>query len=68
MAIKKLNNVLYGKNIEVKAFPVEYVMTRGMYDNLIEDVKGDKVKAAFDIINSTYGLLGTVTKITIEGD
>lgn len=65
---KKMSNVLYAKNIDVYDFPVEYVMTRGMYDNLISDVKGDTVKAAFDIINGTFGLLGTVTKITIEGD
>ena len=65
---KKMSNVLYAKNIDVYDFPIEYVMTRGMYDNLISDVKGDTVKAAFDIINGTFGLLGTVTKITIEGD
>ena len=65
---KKMNNVLYAKNVDVYDFPIEYVMTRGMYDNLISDVKGDTVKAAFDIINGTFGLLGTVTKITIEGD
>ena len=65
---KKMSNVLYAKNVDVYDFPIEYVMTRGMYDNLISDVKGDTVKAAFDIINGTFGLLGTVTKITIEGD
>lgn len=65
---KKMSNVLYAKNIDVYDFPIEYVMTRGMYDNLISDIKGDTVKAAFDIINGTFGLLGTVTKITIEGD
>lgn len=66
--VKKTSNVLYAKNIEVNDFPIEYVMTRGMYDNLVSEVKGDKVKAVFDIINGTFGLLGTVTKITIEGD
>ena len=46
---------------------IEYIMPREMYEDITADVKGDKAQAALDCINNTFGLLGHVTTITIEG-
>ena len=46
---------------------LEYVMTRGMFEALTENCKGDKNQYALDCINDTFGLLGHVTSITLEG-
>lgn len=46
---------------------LEYVMNQGMFDSIAEDVKGDRNQFVLDYINQTFGLLGHVTTITIEG-
>lgn len=56
------NKVIWGRELE-------YVMPRGMYEDL-RDQAPKNVNAkdwVMDYINDTFGLLGTVTEIRIEG-
>lgn len=56
------NKVIWGRELE-------YVMSRGMYEDL-RDQAPKNVNAkdwVMDYINDTFGLLGTVTEIRIEG-
>ena len=48
---------------------LEYVMPRGMYEDLREQApKNVNAKDwVMDYVNETFGLLGTVTEIRIEG-
>lgn len=56
------NKVIWGRELE-------YVMPRGMYEDLREQApKNVNAKDwVMDYINETFGLLGTVTEIRIEG-
>lgn len=56
------NKVIWGRELE-------YVMPRGMYEDLREQApKNVNAKDwVMDYINDTFGLLGTVTEIRIEG-
>ena len=47
---------------------LEYIMPRQTFVDLTKDCKGDKVKFALDYINQTYGLLGHVTSLVLEGE
>jgi hypothetical protein len=47
---------------------LEYVTTKGFFDNLVAECKGDVNQYALDTINETFGLLGHVTTITFIGD
>lgn len=56
------NKVIWGRELE-------YIMPRGMYEDL-RDQAPKNVNAkdwVIDYINDTFGLLGTVTEIRIEG-
>ena len=56
------NKVIWGRELE-------YVMPRGMYEDL-RDQAPKNVNAkdwVMDYVNETFGLLGTVTEIRIEG-
>lgn len=46
---------------------LEYIMTKGMFDDITKECKGDKMQDALDYVNNTFGLLGWVTTLTIEG-
>lgn len=48
---------------------LEYIMPRAMYENLRDEApKGiDPKKWIMNYINDTFGLLGTVTEIRVEG-
>lgn len=56
------NKVIWGRELE-------YVMPRGMYEDLREQApKNVNAKDwVMDYVNDTFGLLGTVTEIRIEG-
>lgn len=56
------NKVIWGRELE-------YVMPRGMYEDLRNQApKNVNAKDwVIDYINDTFGLLGTVTEIRIEG-
>lgn len=56
------NKVIWGRELE-------YVMPRGMYEDLREQApKNVNAKDwVMDYVNETFGLLGTVTEIRIEG-
>lgn len=56
------NKVVWGRELE-------YVMPRGMYEDLREQApKNVNAKDwVMDYVNETFGLLGTVTEIRIEG-
>lgn len=56
------NKVIWGRELE-------YVMPRGMYEALRDEApKNVNAKDwVIDYINDTFGLLGTVTEIRIEG-
>ena len=56
------NKVIWGRELE-------YVMPRGMYEDLREQApKNVNAKVwVMDYVNETFGLLGTVTEIRIEG-
>lgn len=47
---------------------LEYIMPRQTFNDLTKDCKGDKFQFAMDYINQTYGLLGHVTSLVLEGD
>lgn len=47
---------------------LEYIMPRQTFNDLTKDCKGDKYQFAMDYINQTYGLLGHVTSLVLEGD
>ena len=64
---KQKNKIQSQKKEDFFGRPIEYVMTSGLFDAITEDCKGDKNQFAIDYINDTYGLLGHVTTITIEG-
>lgn len=56
------NKVIWGRELE-------YVMPRGMYEDLRNQAPSN-VNAkdwVMDYVNETFGLLGTVTEIRIEG-
>ena len=56
------NKVIWGRELE-------YIMPRGMYETLRNEAPNN-VNAkdwVIDYINGTFGLLGTVTEIRIEG-
>ena len=56
------NKIIWGKELE-------YVMPRGMYEDLRKQAPSN-VNAkdwVINYINDTFGLLGTVTTIRIEG-
>jgi hypothetical protein len=56
------NKVIWGRELE-------YVMPRGMYEDLRNQAPSN-VNAkdwVIDYVNETFGLLGTVTEIRIEG-
>ena len=56
------NKVIWGRELE-------YVMPRGMYEDLRNQApKNVNTKDwVIDYVNETFGLLGTVTEIRIEG-
>lgn len=56
------NKVIWGRELE-------YVMPRGMYEDLRNQApKNVNAKDwVIDYVNETFGLLGTVTEIRIEG-
>ena len=56
------NKVIWGRELE-------YVMPRGMYEDLREQApKNVNAKdRVMDYVNENFGLLGTVTEIRIEG-
>lgn len=56
------NKVIWGRELE-------YVIPRGMYEDLRNQApKNVNAKDwVIDYINDTFGLLGTVTEIRIEG-
>lgn len=56
------NKVIWGRELE-------YIMPRGMYEDLRNQApKNVNAKDwVIDYINDTFGLLGTVTEIRIEG-
>lgn len=47
---------------------LEYIMPRQTFLDLTKDCKTDKVQFALDYINQTYGLLGHVTSLVLEGE
>jgi hypothetical protein len=47
---------------------LEYIMPRQTFNDLTKDCKGDKYQFAMDYINQTYGLLGHVTSLVLEGE
>ena len=56
------NKVIWGRELE-------YVMPRGMYEDL-RNLAPKNVNAkdwVIDYVNETFGLLGTVTELRIEG-
>lgn len=64
---KKSGKIQSQKQEQFWGRELEYIMPRGMYEAITEDVKGDKNQAALDYVNQTFGLLGHVTTITLEG-
>ena len=57
------------KKKEVARMPeLEYVMPYGTYKELTEEAPDNVNKKdwVIDYVNQTYGLLGTVTKLTID--
>ena len=56
------NKIIWGRELE-------YVMPRGMYEDLREQApKNVNAKDwVMDYVNETFGLLGTGTEIRIEG-
>lgn len=56
------NKIIWGRELE-------YIMPRGMYEDLRNQApKNVNAKDwVIDYINDTFGLLGTVTEIRIEG-
>lgn len=58
-------------NYPVEGRQVEYVMSRGEYDFLMDKDRAPKNvhrdKYILDYLNSTAGVLGTITTVRIEG-
>lgn len=65
---KQKNHIQSQKQENFFGHPLEYKMIRDMFDAITADCKGDKNQFALDYINDTYGLLGHVTSIMLEGD
>lgn len=68
MAKNKRSNMPVRKQIWGRE--LEYVMPQGMYDNLCAEAPSNVNKRdwVMNYINETYGLLGTVTVLHIEGE
>ena len=73
---KKMNGtmptVIYADaRYPVEGRRVEYVMTRGEYDYLMDKDRAPRNvhrdKYILDYLNSTAGVLGTITTVRIEG-
>ena len=47
---------------------LEYIMPRATFNDLTKEVKSDKFQYVMDYTNQTYGLLGHVTSLVLEGD
>ena len=47
---------------------LEYIMPRQTFEDLTKDCKTNKFQFAIDYINQTYGLLGHVTSLILEGE
>lgn len=47
---------------------LEYIMPRQTFEDLTKDCKTNKFQYAMDYINQTYGLLGHVTSLVLEGE
>ena len=67
MAKQKKNQVTSQKQERFWGRELEYIMPRAMFEDMTKDCKGDKYQYAMDYINQTFGLLGHVTTITLEG-
>ena len=65
MAKKNKNNVTAQKTPEVAGRAIGYSMTAEAYKGMLDEFKTPDAVLAY--INQTYGLLGTVTEIVIEG-
>lgn len=61
----KGNNVTAQKAPEIVGRPIGYSMTAEAYKGFLDEFKTPDAVLAY--INQTYGLLGTVTEIVIEG-
>ena len=46
---------------------ISYSMPRAQYESITKNTKGNKIQDAIDYINESYGLLGVVTELIIEG-
>ncbi len=62
---KKKTAVNAQKTPEIIGKAIAYSMTEDAYKGFLEDFKTPD--AVLEYINQTYGLLGTVTEIVIEG-
>lgn len=60
-------NVFISRAKEIKGKAISYTMTRGMYNAYFEKGQPRSPQVVIDDINSTFGLLGTVTELHIEG-
>ena len=66
---RKMKSKVENKNKELFwGRELEYIMPRQTFNDLTKDCKGDKYQFAMDYINQTYGLLGHVTSLVLEGD
>ena len=67
MAKQKNGKIQTQKKEQFWGRELEYIMPKAMFEDMTKDCKGDKNQYALDYINQTFGLLGHVTTITIEG-
>ena len=68
MAKQKKNKVESKKLDNFWGRELEYIMPRQTFNDLTKDCKTDKFQFAMDYINQTYGLLGHVTSLVLEGE
>ncbi len=62
---KKKNFV--SRNTEGWGTRISYAIPREQFENITKDTKSNKIQDAIDYINETYGLLGIVDELIIEG-
>lgn len=59
------------KNLVIKDLEIEYTMTKEAFDE-IANTRGNKNQNpgqyVIEYINDTFGLLGTVTELNVEGE
>lgn len=46
---------------------ISYTMPREQFESITKDTKTNKIQDAIDYVNQTYGLLGVVDELILEG-